>query len=147
MKLIRLAVWLFAVLAAWPAAAENTDAIVGKVVKIYIREANNFFIETSLVRSSGNREHWTEVRFAAPLADGRKTELVRLPESTKVERGDLVSAQLAEKRDFIPGLIPEVNRMVALVAKHDTLAAMLFDMQQPGDKSVLPYAQALQSGR
>ena len=147
MKIIRLAVWLFAVLAAWPAAAENTDAIVGKVVKIYIREANNFYIETSLVRSSDNREHWTEVRFAAPLADGRKTELVRLPEATKVERGDLVSAQLAEKRDFVRGLIPEVNRMVAMVAKHDTLAAMLFDMQQPGEKSVLPYAQALQTGR
>jgi hypothetical protein len=147
MKIIRLAVWLVAVLAAWPAAAENTDAIVGKVVRIYVREANNFFIETNLVRNAGGREHWTEVRFAAPLADGRQSELLRLPEATSVERGDLVSAQLAEKRAFIPGLIPEVNRMVALVAKHDTLAAMLFDMQKPGEKSVLPFVQTLQAGR
>ena len=76
MKIIRLAVWLVAVLAAWPAAAENTDAIVGKVVRIYVREANNFFIETNLVRNAGGREHWTEVRFAAPLADDIITHVV-----------------------------------------------------------------------
>jgi hypothetical protein len=135
--------------AAMPAFAENPDgaALVGKVVKIYIREANNFFIETSLVRKSAGKQYWTEVRFASPLADGRISEIVRLPDAASVERGDLVSTQLAEKRDFVRGLIPEVSRMVALVAKHDTLAAMMFDLPKPAAGAVMPYVQALQSAR
>ena len=149
MKTFKCIIALLAALAAAPGLAENTDAgaVTGKVVNIYVRDANNFYIEAGLVHDKAGKQQWTEVRFAAPLADGRTSEMVRMPDATIVERGDLVSTRLVEKRDSLPGLIPAVNRMVALVAKHDTLAAMLFDMQQPGEKSVLPYAQALQSGR
>jgi hypothetical protein len=149
MNIIRLLAALVVTVAAMPSFAEDADsgAIVGKVVKIYVRESNNFYIETNLVRSIAGKQHWTEVRFAAPLADGRTSEIVRLPEATKVEQGDLVSTQLADKRDFIPGLIPEVNRMVGLVAKHDSLAAMTFGMPKPLPNAALPFLQAQQASR
>lgn len=149
MKIIRCIIALLAIAAGMPAHAEEAPgaALVGKVVRIYVKESANFFMETSLVRNHKGREHWTEVRFAAPLADGRKSEIVRLPESMKVEIGDLVSAQLANKRDLVPGLVPEVSRMLALVAKHDTLAAMQFDAPKAPAEATLPYVQALQALR
>lgn len=150
MKFQYLAAAFFSTIASIPAlAADNTvsGALIGKVENVYVRQSNNFYIEKTLVRRPANNEQWTEVRFAAPLADGRKSEIVRLPDATTVERGDLVSAQLAEKRDFVRGLIPEVSRMVSLVAKHDTLAAMMFDLPKPAAGAVMPYVQALQSAR
>lgn len=139
-------------LLAWtvlPACAEEAGSggVVGKVEKIYIRQSNNFFIEKSLVRKPSNNEQWTEVRFATALADGRRSEIVRLPESATVEPGDLVSARLAAKRDLVRGLIPEVSRMVAVVAKHDTLAAMAFDLPPATPAAAMPFVQALQSPR
>ena len=144
---------LLAAAAALPAFAQEAapNTVVGKVETLYVRQSANFFIEKSLVRNSGNKEQWTEVRFAAALADGRKTAIIRLPDTATVERGDIVSAQLADKRDFVPGLIPEVNRMVALVAKQDTLAAMMFDIPKTDNTAaaqfVLPFTQLLQSSR
>jgi hypothetical protein len=73
--------------------------------------------------------------------------MVRLAEAATVERGDLVSAQLANKRELVPGLLPEVNRMVALVAKHDTVAALTFDAAKPAATTSLPYVPALQALR
>lgn len=128
MKLVRLLCLLCAAGAAAPVAAED---VVGQVVDIYVRESVNFFIEARLVRESRGREYWTEVRFAEALADGRTREFVRLPEAVKVERGDLVRAQLAGRPDGFPGLIPEVNRMVALVARRDSLAAITFGARKP----------------
>lgn len=151
MKFIRLIIGLLVAVAALPAFAQATEtaaaAVVGKVVKIYVRESSNFFIETSLVRNARGKQYWSEVRFAEPLADGRTSEMVRLAESATVERGDLVSAQLAAKRELVPGLLPEVNRMVALVAKHDTVAAMTFDAAKPAATTNLPYVPALQALR
>ncbi len=149
MKFARLlGAMLFATAAVPCFAQQNADGgIVGKVETFYVRESANFFIEKSLVRRPRNNEQWTEVRFARPLTDGRKSEIVRLPDDAKVERGDLVSTQLADKRDFVPGLIPEVNRMVSLVAKSDTLAAMVFDLPQPAPSAAMPYVQVLQSKR
>jgi len=143
MKLYRLAAAFVLAVSALPVMAEDTGAVIGKVDKIYVRESANFFIEKSLLRRPRNQEQWSEVRFAEPLADGRKSELVRLPDSVNVERGDLVSAQLADKRDTLPGLIPEVNRMVSVVAKHDTLAAIMYDLPKPMPGAVLPFVQAL----
>jgi len=149
MKLFRMIIALLAATAAVPALAQTTEtgAIVGKVVKIYVRESANFFIETNLVRNARGKQYWSEVRFAEPLADGRTSEMVRLAETSTVERGDLVSAQLAAKRELVPGLLPEVNRMVALVAKHDTVAAMTFDAAKPAATTSLPYVPALQALR
>ena len=150
MKFIRLIIGLVAAVAALPAFAQTTEtatAVVGKVVKIYVRESSNFFIETSLVRNARGKQYWSEVRFAEPLADGRTSEMVRLAEAATVERGDLVSTQLAAKRELVPGLLPEVNRMVALVAKHDTVAAMTFDAAKPATAAGLPYVPALQALR
>lgn len=149
MKFIRLIIGLLAAVAALPAFAQTTEtaAIVGKVVKIYVRESANFFIETNLVRNARGKQYWSEVRFAEPLADGRTSEMVRLAEAATVERGDLVSAQLAAKRELVPGLLPEVNRMVALVAKHDTVAAMTFDAAKPAKTTGMPYVPALQALR
>ncbi len=149
MKFIHWFVVSVIAMTALPVLAEETapGAIVGKVEKFYVRESNNFYIEKSLVRKPRDAEEWTEVRFAAPLADGRRSEIVRLPESAKVERGDLVSTQLADKRDFVRGLIPDVSRVVSLVAKHDTLAAMMFDLPKPAPLAVIPFVQTLQSMR
>ena len=72
MKFIRLIIGLVAAVAALPAFAQTTEtatAVVGKVVKIYVRESSNFFIETSLVRNAHGKQYWSEVRFAEPLAD------------------------------------------------------------------------------
>ena len=74
MKLIRLIIGLLAAVAALPAFAQATEtatAVVGKVIKIYVRESSNFFIETSLVRNARGKQYWSEVRFAEPLAAGR----------------------------------------------------------------------------
>ncbi len=149
MKTSKLIIALLAALAAAPGLAENTGAgeITGKVVNVYVRDANNFFIETGLVRDKAGKQQWTEVRFAAPLADGRTSEMVRMPDAAIVERGDLVSTRLVEKRDSLPGLLPAVNRMVALVAKHDTLAAQTFDAPKPAAGNVPPSVQSLQALR
>jgi hypothetical protein len=142
----RLIATLFAALAVTPLFAQDTDAnaVIGKVERHYVRESPNFFIEKRLVRKPRNDEQWTEVRFAAPLADGRKSEIVRLPQTASVERGDLISTQIVDKRDAMPGLIPEENRMISLVAKHDTLAAIMFDLPKPSPTAVMPFVQALQ---
>lgn len=129
MKTFRLLCLLLAAAATAPVVAD--DLIVGKVANIYIRESTNFFIEARLVRESRGREVWTEVRFAEPLADGRSYEIVKLSDTAKIERGDLVSARLVARRDTLPGLIPEINRMVALVAKHDSIAALTFGAPRP----------------
>lgn len=149
MKTFKWIIALLAALAAAPGLAEDADAgaITGKVVNIYVRDANNLFIEAGLVRNKAGKQQWTEVRFAAPLADGRTSEMVRMPDTAIVERGDLVSARLVEKHDSLPGLIPAVNRMVALVAKHDTLAAQTFDAPKPAAGSVPPYVRSLQALR
>jgi len=149
MKIFRLIIALLAAMAAMPVFAQTTEtgAIVGEVVKIYVRESANFYIETNLVRNARGKQHWGEVRFAEPLADGRTSEMVRIAEAATVERGDLVSAQLAAKRELVPGLLPEVNRMVALVAKHDSVAAMTFDAGKPASTTSLPYVPALQALR
>ena len=68
MKFIRLIIGLLAAVAALPAFAQVTEtatAVVGKVVKIYVRESSNFFIETSLVRNAHGKQYWSEVRFAS----------------------------------------------------------------------------------
>jgi hypothetical protein len=144
MDLLRLLPAVLLAAAALPALAQDTGtgAIVGKVVNIYVRESTNFYIETGLLRHAAGKQHWTEVRFAAPLADGRTSELVRLPDARAVERGDIVRAQLVDSRPFVPGLIPEVNRMVALVAKHDTIAAMMFDLPKPAPGTASQFLQA-----
>jgi hypothetical protein len=148
MKTLNIALLLVLVWAGLPARAdESATGVIGKVEKLYVRQSNNFFIEKSLVRKPSSSEQWTEVRFAAPLADGRKSEIVRLPESAVVEPGDLVSTQLVAQRERVRGLIPDVNRMVAVVAKHDTLAAMAFDLPAPSPAAVMPFVQALQSTR
>jgi hypothetical protein len=136
-------------IAAPPAAAQQSSSggeVVGKVVRTYVQESPHLFIDTSLLRrQQQNKQVWSEVRFAKPLENGRGSELVRLPENANVERGDLVSARMASGTEFVPGLLPEVSRMVAVVAKHDTLAAQLFDMPPasvpPTSKS--PLMQAL----
>jgi hypothetical protein len=117
-------------LAVFPAAAQQTggDTMVGKVVRTYVQESPHLFIDTSLLRRQQNKPVWSEVRFAKPLENGHTAELVRVPENATVERGDLVSTRMASGPEFVPGLLPEVNKMVALVAKRDTLAAQLFDM-------------------
>jgi hypothetical protein len=130
-----------------PCFAQNAadGSLVGRVETFYVRQSANFFIEKRLVRRAPNNEQWTEVRFAGPLTDGRTSEIVRVPDTAVVEQGDLVSTQLADKRDFVPGLVPEVNRMVSVVAKHDTLAAMIFGLPKPAISAATPYVQTLQS--
>jgi hypothetical protein len=132
------------VLAAATSAALAQQAVAtGRVETVYVRESRNLFIEKKLLKRSENKELWAEVRIENPLSKEYVTELAKLPDAMAVDRGDLVETAISESTllgvaQFAPvkpfavsaGLMPfpEVNRVTALVAKHDTLRAMLFGL-------------------
>lgn len=124
----------------------NSNAVTGRVETVFVRESRNFFIEKKLIRQSAQKELWAEVRVESPASNEYVTELARLPENLLVERGDLVETLMADStlsglsQFTSPGLyaisgglapLPEVNRVTMLVARRDTLRAMLFGLYNP----------------
>jgi hypothetical protein len=124
----------------------NGNSVTGRVETVFVRESRNLFIEKKLLRPAAQKELWAEVRIASPARHEYVNELARLPENLLVERGDLVETLIADStlsgasQFASPGLyafsggvapLPEVNRVTMLVAKRDTLRAMLFGLYNP----------------
>ncbi len=125
---------LFASIAAAASARQNDadgNTVTGRIETIYVRESHRFFIERKLVRRTEGKELWAEVRFERLSQDDPVSELALLPANTGIEREDLVETRLAEPVPLIRGTLPEVSRVIKLVAKHDTLQAMLFGLSSP----------------
>lgn len=122
------------------------NSVTGRVETVFVRESRNLFIEKKLIRQSAQKELWAEVRVESPASNEYVTELARLPENLLVERGDLVETLMADStlsglsQFSSPGLyaisgglapLPDVNRVTMLVARRDTLRAMLFGIYNP----------------
>ena len=129
------------VLAQQPATA-NSGALTARVETVYVRESRGLFIEKKLLKRTGEKELWAEVRIENPVRREYVTELAKLPANVAIERGDLVAAVITESTR--PGStqfaqsnragiapFPEINRVTALLAKHDSLRAMLFGLNKP----------------
>mgnify|MGYP001474701547 CR=1 FL=1 len=100
---------------------------IGKVQSVYVREARGLYIEKSLIRRPEGRELWAEVRVAQPASGGVASELAKLPAHVTVDTGDVVETRLVEP---VHGDVAqlEVNRVIRVVAKFDTLPAMLLGL-------------------
>lgn len=148
-----LAVFLATLLvAAAPAFGQQSDkAVVGKVEGTYVRESESVFIDTRIATTTRGRQVWSDVRFATPLADGRARELALMPPESKVGIGDVVEARIADRQidDWVD--VPETSRMTRLVAKRDSIEAVLFGtaMSTPRNNAaieLLRSAQRLEPG-
>jgi hypothetical protein len=154
MKLEQIASGLLLAALAASAPAQSVDGshLTGQVERIYVRESRNLFIEKKLVRKPEQRELWAEVRIENPLRGEYVTELAQLPENVNIEHGDLVDTRITDATllgvaQFSPPTfyavpsgpapLPEVNRVTALLAKHDTLRAMLFGLNNPARRQSL----------
>lgn len=152
MKLNHFACGLLFALAVWPAFAQTTSELTGRIETVYVRASRNFFIEKKLLKKAPALEWWAEIKIENPLANEYTTELVQLPREFIVERGDLVEASIpqaalsglaplfqpvlyAVPRGVAP--MPELGRVTALVARHDTLRAMLFGMKTRQPRSTV----------
>jgi hypothetical protein len=152
---------LFAAIASSALAQQsvaNSGPLTGRIETVFVRESRNLFIEKKLLKRSKDKELWAEVRVENSLRNEYVTELAQLPENMIVERGDLVEAVIADSAlsgfaplsQFSPyaiagGLapLPEINRITALVARRDTLRAMLFGLYNPQPRQSLAFeAQA-----
>lgn len=106
--------------------------LVGKVARIYYKEAHGVFIESRLLRHPGNRERWTEVELRSPEAARPVTELVRIPEGLRVATGDVVETVIMQREEFLIAPMPEVSRVVKMLAPANSLLAeMLFEGVAP----------------
>ena len=133
-----------------PAAAQQTPAngntLIGKVETIYVREARDLFYEKKLLHKIDGKELWAEIRSAAQMQNGASGELAQLPATVTIARGDLVEIRVAGMMPRGLPLLPEVTHVTSLVAKNDTMQAMLFGLPDARPmKGVLVEAQACSS--
>jgi len=154
MKFEQLAPGLLLAALATSAPAHGADGshLTGQVERVYVRESRGLFIEKKLVHHPEQRELWAEVRIENPLRGEYVTELAQLPENVNIEHGDLVDTRMTDATllgvaqfsppSFYavpsgPAPVPEVNRVTALLAKHDTLRAMLFGLKDSARRQSL----------
>ena len=104
------------------------DAAVGKVDRLYIREARELFIEKKLLRRSEDKEVWVDVRTPATVASQTTGEMFKVPADLAIERGDLVATRVGDESGRFLNLIPIPNKVTQLVAPHDSLMAMTFGL-------------------
>jgi len=121
---------------AQPGGSGN-NTVIGKVDTVYVRESKWLYIEKKLVRKVENEDLWVDVRFANPFPGDLGSELFQLPAHTAIERGDLVATKLGDQTALDMKLLPEVNQVTQLVAKHDTLIAMTFGLSNSRSKAGL----------
>ena len=135
---------------AQQSATANSGAMTGRIETVYVRESRNFFIEKKLFKRPSEKDLWAEVRVENPARTEYVTELAKLPENVSIERGDLVEALITEPalqgsaqyaRNIAGGIapFPEVNRVTALLAKRDTLRAMLFGLNKPQPRQPMAF--------
>lgn len=132
MRINQIVLGLLAAAASASAPAEPTNVgsntITGRVETVYAREYPGCFIEKKLLRNTAGKDLWAEVRFGEQPQGGASTELARIGPDTAIERGDIVEMRLAESVPVIQGVLREANRVSRLVARHDTLQALLFGL-------------------
>ena len=150
MRIVKIIVGLVLAAVTLPAPAQENAAgshtLVGKVETIYVREARDLFYEKKLLRKTDGKQLWAEIRFADQLPDGSRGELAQLPANAAIERGDLVEIRVAGMMPRGLPLLPEVTHVTSLVAKNDTLQAMVFGLPNARPmKGVLVEAQACSS--
>ena len=134
MKFVYFVAGLPLALLAAPALAQQDDAgnksLIGKVETVYVREARGLYFEKKLVRRAEGKELWAEIRLPQPSSGGSSSELARLPADVAIETGDLVETRIVEPMPQNRALL-EVNQVIKVVAKHDTLPALLFGLFNP----------------
>jgi hypothetical protein len=84
---------------------------------------------------------WAHVKFAQPLADGRRfaTALVRAGQA--VEPGDLVQMRLRPAASSSVAVAQEPNHITAVIATHGTVAA-----RRPAPDGAQPLERPTQAG-
>jgi hypothetical protein len=134
MKFVCFVAGLPLALLAAPALAQQDDAgsksLIGKVETVYVREARGLYFEKKLVRRTEGKELWAEIRLPQPSGGGSSSELARLPTDVAIETGDLVETEIVDPMPRNRALF-EVNQVTKVVAKHNTLPAMLFGLSNP----------------
>jgi hypothetical protein len=113
------------------AALAQPVSVTGRVQTVYVREARGLYYEKKLLTGAATKPVWAEVRTEAALPGEPQTELVRVPANLAVERGDIVSFRTGDETPLDLNLIPSVSRVTALVARHDTLAAITYGVVNP----------------
>jgi hypothetical protein len=103
---------------------------VGKVEQVFVEAYPGLFVDRALATVVGDRPAWASVTFARPLSDGRTTAVAMLERDSGVEPGDLVQMRFAQLGGFDPDTLPGHNQVTALVAKHDSRAALSFGRGQ-----------------
>lgn len=98
------------------------SSAVGQVRAVYVRQSGGLFVEEGL-KPNLSGERWVEIRFAEPLADGRKGATAMIPEDTRIDRGDLVEVRFAHTGRVRVAPVREVNRVTAVSAKYYTAEA------------------------
>lgn len=97
----------------------------GKVERLYVKEAHNFFIETRIAGATRGRERWSEVAIRAPQPGKPAREIVQIPHDVKVAVGDIVELTVAERDEFQIAPVQEVSRIVKLLAPSDSRYAAI----------------------
>ena len=136
MRIAKIIVGLILAAVTLPAPAQQ-GAAIGKVGTIYVRESRDLYYEKKIVRRPEGKELWAEIRLPEQMQDGTRGELAKLPPNAVIERGDLVEIRVAASIPQGLPLLADVTRVTTIVAKSDTLQAMVFGL--PGARP----AQAL----
>ncbi|HXV09091.1 MAG TPA: hypothetical protein VD791_13740 [Burkholderiales bacterium] len=117
-----------------PGCATETEVAgttqVGKVEQVFVEAYPGLFVDRALATVVGDRQAWASVTFARPLSDGRTTAVAMLERDSGVDPGDLVQMRFAHPGAFDPDTLPGHNQVTALVAKHDSRAALSFGRGQ-----------------
>lgn len=145
MKLVHMVPGFALALLAAPVAAQQHGAtngnLIGKVETVYVREGRGVYFEKKLMRRTEGRELWADVRLPRPASGAASSELARLPANAAIETGDLVETKIVDPMPQNRELFA-VNQVLKVVAKHDTLPAMLFGLSEPSPARDFP-AEAL----
>ena len=104
----------------------HADGAVGKVERVYVREATGLFIDQKLMRRAERKEIWVDVRGPEQVGAATTGELFKIPDGFDVTRGDLVAVRLGDAWGRSFNLLPLENQVTQLVAPRDSLMALTF---------------------
>jgi hypothetical protein len=99
---------------------------VGKVEQVFVEAYPGLYVDRALATVLSDKPAWASVRFARPLSDGRTNAVAMLGRDSGIEPGDLVQLRFAPSEAFDTDTLPGHNEVTALVAKHDSQAALSF---------------------
>jgi hypothetical protein len=102
------------------------DGAVGKVERVYVREATGLFIDQKLMRRTERKEIWVDVRAPEHVGAAATGELFKIPDGFAVARGDLVAVRAGDAWGRGFNLLPLENQVTQLVAPRDSLMALTF---------------------